>query len=213
MRIDWMYKPTNSSMPYELDERSVIRESCSMTPSGPLVTSRVIIPTLQRDQLGYYWCETLSTDGGRENTLSSSPISSKIGLVTEPCQQPVPACPSDVVLYEGTVTSKCASGIEPTNSFPPICSPIEVYTPWTTAVNSHTSFLPLKTTIIAVNASVHANTNINSNNSVTLDVSDSIIRALIYIQAGLALLIVLVIIIGLHICKYLRQIRKKRKGE
>lgn len=220
-RIEWMYRPANSSMPYEVrvDERTARRrESCNMTSSGPLITSMLIIPTLQRDQLGYYWCETIaSTDGGKENTLPSSEsrISSKIGFVTEPCQQPVPACTSDVELYEEAVANRCASGIEPTNNFPTICPPteFEVHTPWSTAINSHTSFLPLKTSVIIVtSASVPSNTNLNTNNGVTLDVSDSTITGFIYILAGLALFIVLVIIISL-ICKCLRQRRKRRKGE
>lgn len=206
-------------MPYEVrvDERTVRRrESCNMTSSGPLVTSMLIIPTLHRGQLGYYWCETIaSTDGGKENTLpsSESPISSKIGFVTEPCQQPVPTCTSDVELYEEAVANRCASGIEPTDNFPTICPPTEVHTPWSTSIHSHTSFLPLKTSVIIVtSASVPSNTNLNTNNEVTLDVSDSTITGFIYILAGLALFVVLVIIISL-ICKCLRQRRKRRKGK
>lgn len=208
---------TTTSVRHELNETYPIRGSCTMPSPGLLsLTSTLTIPTLQRGQLGYYWCEALSNSGGKENTLPSSQFSSKIGLVTEPCQQPVPVCTSDVEPYEETTTKNCAiPGSKPTDSFPPICTPTEVNTTWSTAyINPNTNILSIRTSIIAASTvtSVHY-TNFNTNHSSALDVSDSTIKVFIYIQAGMALFIVVVIIFGLLICMSLRQRRKGRKGE
>ena len=209
--ILWFHSPTGSEIPTQVEDgmngytynitHSLCPDITSREQQFVCKTSNLTITVLQSHQLGYYWCtcvpQALSDD---KNSLPDIlPVHSKIGLIREPCQQPVARCiQQEIELYQSTKGDSCADiglPVPPIDSVQYNCPTTNPHTQ--TDNNSKTPTTPL-------------DTNTTSATGLVEDESDTTMMY-VFILTGLALVIFFVIVIVLLIVIIAVVCKKQRR--
>ena len=200
--ILWFHSLTGSEIPTPVEDRmneyNIIHSSCRREQQFVSKTSNLTITVLQSHQLGYYWCRyTVSDDKNSLPDMLS--VDSKIGLIREPCQQPVARCiQQEIELYQSTKGDSCADIGLPVSQIDSVQYNCPTTNPHTQTDNSSkTPTTPL-------------NTNTTSATGLVEDESDTTMMY-VFILAGLALVIFFVIVIVLLIVIIAVVCKKQRR--
>ena len=202
--ILWFHSPTGSEIttPVKdgMNEYNITHSLClNITREQQFVskTSNLTITVLQSHQLGYYWCRYIPADKNSLPDMLS--VDSKIGLIREPCQQPVARCiQQEIELYQSTKGDSCADIGLPV----PQIDSVQYNCPTT---NPHT-----QTDNSSKTPTTPLNTNTTSATGLMEDESD-ITMIYVFILAGLTLVIFFVIVIVLLIVIIAVVCKKQRR--